>query len=226
MAAAAGDYSPIRTPFFWHSYFFGLFNQHKSDFVFKCQDITFNREMDMVETIRYNWSYASESFLMLRSLFRFRSNHIHVYTNPLSDIAYIIYEPTLFMEGWITAEVVCDYNCKCNKKFKCKACKSNTQITIFYFPCLDSMPSNPNDCIDSIMESMEKLYFTTVKEQYSECFLPQNLQHCKDLPITKKTFKNETKKQDIKPIKPYIVMKMNLPPQEPQEDEYFIQSWM
>ena len=213
--APAGDYSPIQTPYFWYPEFMAIMKKLVPDFVFKCQDIEYGVGDDKArgcEYVIHNWSYSSESALMLASILGHGCEFRYVYTHKFTKVMYIVYEPNMFMGGWITATILCVYDptCKKDKKTKCKCegCMSKIQINVRYYP---DQTSNPND----ILKELEFNYVAAQHLSWGNIQIKQN------------KIKNESKRVPKQVIKPYVEMKTNIPEQMLIKDEdYFIESWM
>jgi hypothetical protein len=223
--ASAGDYSPIQTPFFWYPEYLALIKVFLPDFVFKCQDITYSIGSNNAEYVRHTWSYVSDSALKLASLMRSGFNSSICYSNNLTKAVFITYEPQTFMGGWITGTVMMvndptsSHNPK-TKICKCASCKSEIQISINYYPYPLTEESKTQ-----IMNDIESVYFEAQRRLASH-FKKENL-----LMIEKKIQQIEVRdrlkapKQEV--VKPYVVMKTNIPEHMRVKDEdYFIESWM
>jgi len=216
--ASAGDYSPIQTPFFWYPEFMAIMKTLVPDFVFKCQEIKYVGGHDDArgsEYVRHNWSYSSESALMLASLMGHGCEFKIVYTHKFTKVMYIVYEPKMFMGGWITATMLCVYDptCKKDKKTKCKCegCMSEIQISVHYFPASIS----PNATRYDYLKALEVDYVVAQTKAYGKVEIKQKIIH------------NDDKKLPKQVIKPYVEMKTNIPDQMRVKDEdYFIESWM
>jgi hypothetical protein len=213
--ASAGDYSPIQTPFFWYPEFMAIMKKLVPDFVFKCQEIKYVEGDDKAsEIVRHTWSYSSESSLILASILVKECEFRYVYTHKYTKVMYIVFEPIMYMGGWITGTILCVYDPTCkkdiNKKYKCKCegCMSKIQVNVHYYP---DQTSNPND----ILKALEFNYLVAQERSWGNVKIEQT------------KIKNESKRLPKQVIKPYVEMKTNIPEQMVIKDEdYFIESWM
>ena len=213
--AAAGDYSPIQTPFFWYPELIALMKKLVPNFVFKCQEIEYGRGDDKAlgcEYVIHNWSYKSESTLMLESILGQVCELRYVYTHKYTKVMYVVFEPSMYMGGLITATMLCVYDPACKRhsvqKCKCEGCMSKIQINVRYYP---DQTSKPND----ILKDLEFNYVAAQHLSWGNVQIQQN------------KIKNRSKRLPKQVIKPYVEMKTNIPDQMLIKDEdYFIESWM